>query len=285
MCWSPDGKMIAFVIMFGCISHVISQVAWGRLNRSFLPDFSAFSMWDDVAVPIGLGIGITIVTYGPAIALVLALIFGVINGPRLSPANNPMAAQQQPELTPAGLAPLTNPEANPKDLEEANAKLNETRPGSIISKEAERSKKELNDPAADFRALMNYVYLPVGLVVLLLLSLSWAIFYGPMALCVAGYTQHFGSVINPLVGLDTIRRMGFTYIKAFGMVLLLQIVALVVSVIVAIVTAPFAMPFFGNLPANFIDGSFAFYFNLVIACVLGLSLHKCADRLGLEAKA
>ena len=279
------GKMIAFVIMFGCISHVISQVAWGRLNRSFLPDFSAFSMWDDVAVPIGLGIGITIVTYGPAIALVLALIFGVINGPRLSPANNPMAAQQQPELTPAGLAPLTNPEANPKDLEEANAKLNETRPGSIISKEAERSKKELNDPAADFRALMNYVYLPVGLVVLLLLSLSWAIFYGPMALCVAGYTQHFGSVINPLVGLDTIRRMGFTYIKAFGMVLLLQIVALVVSVIVAIVTAPFAMPFFGNLPANFIDGSFAFYFNLVIACVLGLSLHKCADRLGLEAKA
>ena len=30
------GRIIASVIMFGCISHVISQVAWGRLHRSFL---------------------------------------------------------------------------------------------------------------------------------------------------------------------------------------------------------------------------------------------------------
>lgn len=69
------------------------------------------------------------------------------------------------------------------------------------------------------------------------------------------------------------------------MVLVVQVVGLVVSVIVAVITAPLSMPFFGNLPANFIDGSFAFYFNLVIACVLRLSLHKCADRLGIDAKA
>jgi hypothetical protein len=31
----------------------------------------------------------------------------------------------------------------------------------------------------------------------------------------------------------------------------------------------------------FIDGSLTFYFNLVIACILGLSLFKCADRLGI----
>jgi len=78
--------------------------------------------------------------------------------------------------------------------------------------------------------------------------------------------------------------MGGTYFKAFFMVLLLQIVGVVASVIVATVTAPLAMPFFGNLPANFIDGSLTFYFNLVIACLLGLSLHKCADRVGIEAK-
>src|SRR5256885_11292961 len=41
------GSVIAFVIMFGCMSHVISQVAWGRLNRSFMPDFSEFSLWDE----------------------------------------------------------------------------------------------------------------------------------------------------------------------------------------------------------------------------------------------
>jgi hypothetical protein len=279
------GWVIAFVIMFGCISHVISQVAWGRLNRSFLPDFSAFSMWEDFAVPIGLGIGITIVTFGPIIAIALALMFGVINGPGGSPLNNPAAtaAQQRATVTAADLAALADPEADPKKLDEANAKLNQLRPGSQIAEQAERSQKELNDPTKDLRLMMTYFQLPVVLVVLLVLSIVWAIFYFPMALSVAGYTEDFGSVINPLVGLDTIRRMGGTYFKAFFMVLLVQIVGLVVSGIVAKITAPLAMPFFGNLPANFINGSLTFYYYLVIACVLGLSLHKCADKLGIEA--
>ena len=276
------GWVVAFVIMFGCISHVISQVAWGRLNRSFLPDFSAFSMWEDFAVPIGLGIGITIVTFGPIIAIGLALVFGVINGPG---GNNPAAsaAHQQATVTAADLSALTDSEADPKKLEEANAKLNQLRPGSQIAAEAEKSQKQLNDPMANLSSMMTYFQLPGVLVVLLVLSIVWAIFYLPMALCVAGYTEDFGSVINPLVGLDTIRRMGGTYFKAFFMVLLIQIVGVVVSVFVAQITAPLAMPFFGNLPANFINGSLTFYYNLVIACVLGLSLHKCADKLGIDA--
>src|ERR1043165_3856250 len=61
------GSVVAWVILFGCISHVISQVAWGRLNRSFMPDFSAFSLWDDLVVPVFLGLGIMIVSWGPLI--------------------------------------------------------------------------------------------------------------------------------------------------------------------------------------------------------------------------
>jgi hypothetical protein len=61
--------IIAYVLLFGCMSHVISQVAWGRLNRSFMPDFSEFSVVDDLVQPIFLGIGITIVTWGPVIVL------------------------------------------------------------------------------------------------------------------------------------------------------------------------------------------------------------------------
>jgi hypothetical protein len=280
------GKVVAFVIMFGCISHVISQVAWGKLNRSFLPDFSAFSLWDDLACPIGLGIGITIVTWGPMLAIALALMMGVIKGPETSPFGGPPPAAAQPAtpVTPEDLAILTDPEADPKKLEEASAKINHLRPGAHIAEEAERSKKDLNDPLGEMRVMIGYLRLPVVLVALFLLTLAWSIFYYPMALSVAGYTEHFGSVINPLVGLDTIRRMGGTYFKAFGMVLLIQIVEFVVGVVVAIVTSPFALPFFGNLPANFIDGAFTFYFNLVIACVLGLALHKCADRVGIDAK-
>jgi hypothetical protein len=276
------GAVIAWVIIFGCISHVISQVAWGRLNRSFLPDFSAFSLWDDLAVPIGLGIGILIVTWGPALALAVAIIMGVINGANFKGAvDTPVAEQQRTALTPSELGELTNPETDPKRLEELNGRLNAGRPGGFIAKEAKESQEKLNDPAGDLKMLTNFIYFPVILAILFLLSLLWGIFYFPMALAVAGYTEHFGSVINPLVGLDTIRRMGLTYIKAFGMVILLQIAAQVLTVIVAIITAPLTLPFIGNLFANFIGGSITFYFYLVIACVLGLSLHKCADRLGI----
>jgi hypothetical protein len=275
------GQIVAYVVLFGCISHVISQVAWGRLHRSFMPDFSAFNLWDDFAVPLGLGIGIIIVTWGPIIVLVLALAFGVVNSaPKPSSF---VAGAEHSEAQPVNeedLSVLTDPEADPNKLKEANDKLNKTRPGAQISQAAEES-RERSDPMANFRMLLPYLGAGILFVLLFLIFLAWGIFYYPMALTVAGYTQSFGSVINPLVGLDTIRRMGATYFKAFGMVILLQIGSGIVGIIVAIITYPLALPFIGNLPGTFLEGSAAFYFNLVIACVLGLSLFKCADRLGI----
>ncbi|MGH9870927.1 MAG: hypothetical protein ACRD9S_00400, partial [Pyrinomonadaceae bacterium] len=278
------GRLVASVIMFGCISHVISQVAWGRMDRSFMPDFSEFSMWDDVAVPIALGIGITIVSWGPTIVLLVALLFGVFSGAAPSPAQlaQGSAVQNEAPIDQEAISDLVDPNADPKKLAEASKKLDQLRPGHQISQEAERSKQELNDPTAELRFFMSYFQASIIFVVLLLLSLGWATFYYPMALAVAGFTQSFGSVVNPMVGLDTIRRMGLTYFKAFGMVLVIQVVAFILAVIVAMITAPFSLPFFGNLPAMFIDGSVTFYFNLVVACILGLALFKCADRLGIE---
>lgn len=278
------GSLVASMIMFGCISHVISQVAWGRLHRSFMPDFSSFSMWDDVVMPVFLGIGIMIVTWGPIIALVIALFFGVMRGPGLPnvvPGQAMAANAESSGPTPDELEALTDPNADPEKLAAAAKKLDQTRPGAQIALEAERSKNE-NHPTAMAEMLMPYFGAGLTLLVLFLLGLAWVIFYYPMALTVAGYTQSFGSVINPLVGLDTIRRMGATYFKAFGIVLIVEVVALVVSVIIALITSPFNLPFVGNLPANFINATATFYFNLVIACVLGLSLYKSADRLGIS---
>jgi hypothetical protein len=277
------GSLMAWMIMFGCISHVISQVAWGRLDRSFMPDFSSFSMWDDLVVPVFLGVGITIVSWGPVIALVIALFFGVISG-GFSPMSveSLPSAQQSSGPSPEDLDVLTDPEADPKKVEEANRRLYQLRPGAQIAQEAERSKQETADPAPFARMLMPLLGAGIVILLLLVLGIGWATFYYPMALTVAGYTQSFSSVINPLVGVDTIRRMGVTYFKAFGMVVVVQAVAVVVGIVVAIITSPFALPFFGNLPANFINGTITFYFNLVIACLLGLSLYKCADRLGIS---
>ena len=275
------GALVAWMIMFGCISHVISQVAWGRLNRSFMPDFSSFSLWDDLVVPVFLGLGITIVTWGPVIALVLALMWGVLSGNAISPTSLASAPASE-TLSQEDLAVLTDPEADPKKLEEANKKLQQLRPGAEIARQAEKSTAEENDPGGFASQLLPYLGAGASVFLLFLLFLLWALFYYPMALTVAGYTQSFGSVINPIVGLDTIRRMGATYFKAFGMVILVQLVAFVVGVGISIITSPLTVPFMGNMVGNFIDATFTFYFNLVIACILGLSLFKCADRLGIN---
>ena len=274
------GSVVGGVLLFGCISHVITQVAWGRLNRSFMPDFSSFSIVDDFVMPIVLGLGVMIVSWGPLIVLVFALIFGVISssGPHSSSFVADHVAQSSGPSS-EDLDVLTDPDADPAKLAEANKKLQETRPGAQLAIEAEQSQRRANDPAGPIRDLLPYLGAALSMVFLLLLFVAWGVFYYPMALTVAGYTQSFGSVINPLVGLDTIRRMGTTYFKAFAMVIVVQIVALVVGVIVALVTSPFTLPFMGNLIGSFINATFTFYFNLVVACILGLSLFKCADRL------
>ena len=271
------GSLVAWMVMFGCISHVISQVAWGRLNRSFMPDFSAFSLWDDLVVPVFLGIGIMIVSWGPVIALVLALIFGVLSGKVASPVTPHVAESNAPDIK-----VLMDPNADPAKLAAENEKLQGLRPGTQIAREADASKDEANDPAGVVRYLLPYLGASVSIALLFLLLIGWALFYYPMALTVAGYTQSLGSVLNPLVGLDTIRRMGVTYFKGFGMVVVVQVVAFVVGVIVSMITSPLTLPFMGNLPGNFISATFSFYFNLVIACILGLSLFKCSDRLGIS---
>jgi hypothetical protein len=273
------GGIVAWMIMFGCISHVISQVAWGRLNRSFMPDFSSFSIWDDLVVPVFLGVGIMIVSWGPIIALVFALIFGVVSGGGAASMGH--GDQASESISAEELSVLTDPNADPKKLEEANRKLQETRPGAQIAREAEKSKAEASDPAGLLRYLLEYSGAGISIGLLFLLFIGWGLFYYPMALTVAGYTQSLGSVLNPLVGLDTIRRMGTTYFKGFAMVVVVQIVALVVGAIISVITAPFALPFMGNVVGYFIDATFTFYFNLVVACILGLSLFKCADRLGI----
>lgn len=276
------GYLFGIMILFGCVSRAISQVAWGRITRSFMPDFSEFNILDDIVVPLFLGLGITIVSWGPTIALVLALVFGMLSGAGPAGPLGPTPTAQSAGPTSEDLDTLLDPNADPHKLAKANEKLNETHPGAVIAREAEKSKSEQEDPAAMVKMLMPYLGAGLLILVLFVVCLAWAVFYSPMALAVAGYTQSVAAVLNPLVGIDTIRRMGATYFKAFGMVIVVQIVATVVSVIVAVILSPFNLPFFGNLPANFVNGMFTFYFNLVIACVLGLALFKCADRLGIE---
>ena len=98
------------------------------------------------------------------------------------------AAGENSVPTPEELKPLTDPNADQKELEEAYRKLNQVRPGAQIAQEAERS-KEQNDPSAMAQVLMAYLGAGLLLLALFLVGIVWAIFYYPMALTVAGCAE------------------------------------------------------------------------------------------------
>lgn len=272
------GKLLASAILFGCISIVINKVVAGRMDKNFMPDFSSFSWWDDFLMPIFLGLGVTIVTIGPAILLAIMLLMGVIHSAASSPLDRmkPQTAQQK-TFTREDMQKLANG-SDEQSEEELRKKMEEAQPGSQFSRVAEDSKDSNQSQMDTLRWLFN---VPGFIIPLLLLALAWAVFYYPMALCIAGYTEDFWSVVNPLVGLDTIRRMGATYFKAFFMYLCVQAFGSLLGLMAYIVLAPFNLPFIGNLPARFVEGTITFYTSLVIACILGLALYKSADKLGI----
>src|SRR5262249_17830075 len=158
----------------------------------------------------------------PFIMLVLAMLTGWIGGAAPAVADSPQTQLTSGEsaLTAEDLNSLANSESSEKD-EAAMKKLQHLHPAD----QANAFVKE-HTPSSEQNPMMELVR-PVldqtGLVATLgLLTLGWALIYYPMALAVAGYSEQFSSVINPMVGLDTIRRMGSVYVKAFFMYLGVQ---------------------------------------------------------------
>ena len=112
-------------------------------------------------------------------------------------------------------------------------------------------------------------------------TLLWGLFYFPAACAVAGYTRSFTATINPVVGLDTIRRLGSTYVLILVMGLVLIVVSSVVGGLLSVIFAPFDLPAMGNIPAKALGSMFGFYISVVFSCIIGYALFKASDRLKL----
>jgi hypothetical protein len=117
--------------------------------------------------------------------------------------------------------------------------------------------------------------------IIVLIGLLWGVFYYPMALIVAGFTQDFRSVVNPLVGLGAIKNMGLVYPKAFFMCLVIWVMGFVLKMAVSFMSKILYVPIVTDIFSIGAEGLITFYTNLVVACILGFSLYKCADQLGI----
>jgi hypothetical protein len=166
-----------------------------------------------------------------------------------------------------------------RDQEELWAAATESRKQSLEStfgKTPETRAREQEE------MLKGFFSLAAPLVVVGFLTLLWGFFFFPAALAVAGYTKSFFATINPLVGLDTIRRLGFNYVKILFMGFLLLVITIIFSGVVALIFSPFDLPGMGNLVAKGFSSMVTFYISVVFSCIIGYALFKSADKLQLR---
>lgn len=128
--------------------------------------------------------------------------------------------------------------------------------------------------------------------ILMPLAMIWGFFYYPIALLVAGVTESFASVINPLLGLETVKRIGKGYYKHFLYLLALQLPTQVFAFLVASLliegsknASRFLTVFIMLMFLGLIFAAPIFYTNSVMAALIGRAIFKSADRLGIRTNA
>jgi len=104
----------------------------------------------------------------------------------------------------------------------------------------------------------------------IVLSAIWAFVYMPVALTVAALSKSILSTLNPMIGIDTIKKMGGTYWQALAIYGVLVVGQVVVTWVLRLI------PLAGGLAASFVDA----YAALAVGCTLGMAVFKKAVELG-----
>jgi hypothetical protein len=304
--------MLANMLAFGVLANTVEGFAHGKIGKNFMPDFEDFSLWDDVVHPLFLSVGVWISSFGPFAAVFLVATYLVMN----SVASQMDTVKSNFEQTPG--TPYYNVRdtldqsnqvrsvledsnrINQQHLDEQAAIENGHQPTAIDQTDekfdhvnkmiADSKRKELEsvvgktpeteerESAAFFAALLN---LAAPIMVIGFITFLWGLVYFPAACIVAGYTRSLVAAINPMVGIDTAKRLGAEYVKILLMSAVLIALFLFVNFLLASALSPFNMPGVGNVPARALSSLVYFYLVIVFSCVLGFATFKRSDKLSI----
>ena len=162
-----------------------------------------------------------------------------------------------------------------KEFERLNEMINKTRRQQL---ESSIGKEESDDNALVGGLWQNIQTWALPFLLLALIFGGWGLFYLPVAYIVAAYTRNFASVINPMVGLDTIKRLGADYLKILLMGLVLFVFNWMINLILSLLFSPLDLPRLGNIPVVAVGSLFTFYFSIVFSLILGYALFKNSDK-------
>ena len=300
--------LLANMLTFGVLAHTADAFSRGNVDRNFMPDFEEFDLIKDVVHPFGLSVATYVSAFG-AFAIVFVIGMYLVTSSVDSKMSSLRAEVEKIPGTQFYTAKDTAKQSDEvKELLAETQRQNAERlrlqneiAGGISPIDQNSYKSESRVPDADNintpgrgtslvkteaaerrEAFQSALGLPPVFVVIGAFALVWGLFYFPAACIVAGFTRTFSAAVNPLVGLDTIRRIGGTYAKMLLMGLSLLTAFVAVNVVCGISFAAFDLPVFGNLPATIVTSFAGFYLWCVFCCVIGYGLFKSSDRLQLN---
>ncbi len=284
--------MLANTLTFGILANTVENFAQGKTDADFMPRFDDFSAWDDVIHPFLLSIGVYIVSFGLLFALLVGATWQAVNSlSQIDAGKQKMVSAVLP--VPPNDTGLAKQTAQVKQLTEQLKKDNKFKDGNMPDENAIIQSQNNNlDEAAALENLQNQLKqreqppldpesndlseLP-GNVMRLTLGFAIPIFLAFLR----GYTRSFTAILNPLVGFDTIKRLGFDYAKILGYCLILGIAATFINVFLSRIFAPLDLPQLGNMAVKTVDGILYFYISIVFSVVLGFVIYKNSRRLHL----
>ena len=211
--------------------NAVSKVSIGNM-RDLMPDFRDVS---NIAQALRLSLAALVISAGPFFLCVF-LIPGasmLVGGPSLA---------QGPRLDVVHAQPPASPGAEERE-ETHNAFEAQREGGSIVG--------------------------PLAMLGIVIAAL-WMIAYMPVALIVAALSKSILSTLNPVIGVDTIKKMGGSYWQALGVYLVLVATQFVLGLGLKLI------PFAGGLVMGFVNA----YAALAIGCALGLAVFKKGAELG-----
>jgi len=230
--------------------NALSKVSIGNM-RDVMPEFRDLS---DITTAMRLSVAALAVSAGPLVlCAVLIPGAGMLADSWTSAPPADVVRAQEPPAEEA-------PEAGDDDEEEieANAAAGEGSGGEPDASVFEAEREGTPSVAAPLAVLA------------LVLGAIWMIAYMPVALTVAGLSKSILSTINPLIGIDTIKKMGGTYWQALGIYAVLVVAEFALGRGLALI------PIAGGFVRAFVEA----YAALAIGCTLGLAVFKKAAVLG-----
>ena len=288
--------MLSNMLTFGVLANTVENMSQGKLSENFMPGFDDFNILDDVLHPFFLSIGAYLVSFGLLFVILIGGLWYMSNraveshGDKVADMSKIIQenreAKDEGRILPDGtvippfdqLTPAQKQALDDNDIEQLQEMLVEHRKAnleSVVGKTAETKDREFSQMLSQLASIGTPVML------LAFLAFLWGIFYLPAACAVAGYTRSFAATVNPMVGLDTIKRMGFDYVKILLMVFILFVASSIIGGIFGFLLKAFDMPGVGNLPANAVVSLFTFYFSVVFSLVIGYALYKNSAKLNL----